>query len=419
MCTRRPDHGCAQQPLAPPAIKSFLRNAGKRTPGGAVRRRAVAGLPILTLLCGGLGRRRTAASDARFGIPERALTRVETADARRDGDRDPDEPLGLLLVPPPQRLERPRVDRGDVLHDRGVPGARRRDRPPDHPLAEPLRHGRHAPARGRHREPPARVDVELVLPLGDPDLRVPDDRLPLQARQGRSGRERQLLRDDQPHVEHLRDAHPIPGLLDADRRDLLPLRRELPDLPRPHADDGRVPDSRLRAGRRRVGRQARPRPRPGRGEGRDPPRRDALAVRRGLRAGRRQARTRPALPRRPGDRQDHDGEGDRDRLQLALRLDSGLRVRTDLHRNRRHHRALPRAQGQEARPQVGRPVHRLHRRDRRCGHASPGAWRGRAHDPEHRVAAELLRLVGRDEPEWRPDRGERAVAQLDVRAARA
>ena len=56
-------------------------------------------------------------------------------------------------------------------------------------------------------------------------------------------------------------------------------------------------------------------------------------------------------------------------LQLAVRLDPGLGLRADLHRHRRDHRALPRAQGQEARPQVGRPVHRLHRRDRRRRHA--------------------------------------------------
>ena len=91
----------------------------------------------------------------------------------------------------------------------------------------------------------------------------------------------------------------------------------------------------------------------------------------------RQARARPALPRRAGHRQDDDGEGDRDRLQLAVRLDPGLGLRADVHRHRRHDRPLPRAQGEEARPQVGRPVHRLHRRDRRGRHAAAVARRAR------------------------------------------
>ena len=52
-----------------------------------------------------------------------------------------------------------------------------------------------------------------------------------------------------------------------------------------------------------------------------------MAVRRGVRAGRRQARARAALPRRARDRQDDAREGDRDRLQLAVRLDPGLRLR--------------------------------------------------------------------------------------------
>ena len=108
---------------------------------------------------------------------------------------------------------------------------------------------------------------------------------------------------------------------------LLPVLRELPDLHGPAAPDGHLADPRLRAGRRRVGRQARPRPRPGRGEGGDPPRRHALAVGRGVRGRRRQARARPALPRRAGHRQDDDGEGDRDRVQLAVRLDPRLGLR--------------------------------------------------------------------------------------------
>ncbi len=128
-------------------------------------------------------------------------------------------------------------------------------------------------------------------------------------------------------------------------------------------------------GRRGVGRQARARARPGRGEGGDPPDRLPLAVGRALRACRRQARARPALPRRPGHGQDDARQGDRDRLQLALRDDSRLGVRADVRRARLDPRALPRAQGQAARPQVGRPVHRLHRRDRRRRDAAKRARR--------------------------------------------
>ena len=86
-----------------------------------------------------------------------------------------------------------------------------------------------------------------------------------------------------------------------------------------------------------------------------------------VRAGRRQARARDALPRRAGHGQDNAGQGHRHQLQLALRHDSGLRLCPDLHRHRRDHRPLPRAQGEKAGGEVGRPVHRLHRRDRRRG----------------------------------------------------
>ena len=82
----------------------------------------------------------------------------------------------------------------------------------------------------------------------------------------------------------------------------------------------------------RLGRQARRRPRPGRGEGGGPPRRHPLAVGRGVRERRRQARARPALPRRTRHRQDDARQGDRDRLQLAVRLDPGLGLRADVHR---------------------------------------------------------------------------------------
>ena len=92
---------------------------------------------------------------------------------------------------------------------------------------------------------------------------------------------------------------------------------------------------------------------------------------------RRQARAGPAPLRRAGHRQDDAREGDRDGVQLAVHLDAGLGLRRDLHRHRRHHRPAPRRQGEAARAQVGRPVHRLHRRDRRRRHAAAVARHGR------------------------------------------
>ena len=145
----------------------------------------------------------------------------------------------------------------------------------------------------------------------------------------------------------------------------LTMQEDRPLVPRSRRDDEAAADAVVRAGRRRVGRQARGRPRPGGGQGGGQPRRRYLAVGRAVRAGRRQARARPAPLRRARHRQDDAREGDRDRLQLAVHLDAGLGLRRDLHRDRRDHRPRPRPQGQAARAQVGRPVHRLHRRDRR------------------------------------------------------
>ena len=78
----------------------------------------------------------------------------------------------------------------------------------------------------------------------------------------------------------------------------------------------------------------------------------------------------------PGHRQDDALQGHRDLVQLPVRLDPGLRLRPDLHRHGRGARPLPGHEGQAPRPQVGRPVHRLHRRDRRRRHAPPGARLG-------------------------------------------
>ena len=92
---------------------------------------------------------------------------------------------------------------------------------------------------------------------------------------------------------------------------------------------------------------------------------------RGIRAVRRQARARPAPLGCARDWQDDALEGYRDELQRSVRLDARVRLRADLHRDGRGDRAVSRRQGEAARAEVGRTVHRLHRRDRRGGHASP------------------------------------------------
>ena len=132
----------------------------------------------------------------------------------------------------------------------------------------------------------------------------------------------------------------------------------------------------------------------------------------------------PPVPRRARHRQDDAREGDRDRLQLAVRLDPGLGLRADVHRHRRDDRALPGPQGEEARPQVGRPVHRLHRRDRRGRHAPRVARRrGRQLDDRHDLAALrgplLLRAVRRAQPDRRPDPRDAQLARPHVRVSRA
>ena len=214
-----------------------------------------------------------------------------------------------------------------------------------------------------------------------------------------------------------------PAAVDPDGLRLLPLLRELRDAVRPAAPDEPVADAVVRAGRRRMGRQARGRPRSGGGEGRGQPRRRYLAVRRAVRAGRRQARARPAPLRRARHRQDDAREGDRDGLQLAVHLDAGLGLCRDLHRDRRDHRPHPRPQGQAARPQVGRPVHRLHRRDRRRRDAAPVA-RNRARRPTSPSRARSTSTISRffgpwaaREPVRRPDRRDAGLARAALRAA--
>ena len=89
-------------------------------------------------------------------------------------------------------------------------------------------------------------------------------------------------------------------------------------------------------------------------------------------------RARAALHRAAGHRQDDARQGDRHGLQRALHGRARLGLRADVHRHGRRRRAVDGPQGQEARAQVGRPLHRLHRRDRRGRHAPRRARRRRA-----------------------------------------
>ena len=242
------------------------------------------------------------------------------------------------------------------------------------PVAEPVR-GRREPQAGGHRRPPALLVLARQVPPAavlHPHHPGAARALPGAVRVRR--RERAVLpsirwtASDLP-ARHAAAAgagvHPAAAAVLRQLRDLL---RAVPVL-------RRAPDPRLRARRRELGREDRRRPRPGRGQGGDHPRDHPLAVRRGVREGRRQARARAAVPRRAGHRQDDDLEGDRDQLQLPVRDDPRFGLRRDVHRHGRDHGPVPGPQGAQAGVQVGRPVHRLHRRDRRRRDAPPGARR--------------------------------------------
>ena len=337
--------------------------------------------------------------DARRGAGrgQRACRQVGSAHDDRHAGRAADlaarlRDLRLALARPVVLSHRPDRDRRHGRHARRA----RRAVPPLDPVAEPVRRrGVRVPGSRRAGAPPLVVlGVTAALRARLPPVaaavarRVRPDRRPLLplAPVGRLG------------VRHRRRLVRLPARLvarggalvavlepDAGRADgraaAAALRDQLRDLPRSPDGDGHRADPVVRAGRRDVGREARRRPRPGRAEGGDPARRHALAVGRAVRAGRRQARARPAVPGRARHGQDDAGEGDRDGLQLPVRDDPGLRLRADLHRHGRGHRPVPGAQGQAAGAQVGRPVHRLHRRDRRRRHAAP--------EPRHRPAGSL------------------------------
>ena len=345
----------------------------------------------------------------------RARVRLAAPDPRRDVRRPSDEPrAGRVLHAPGPLAAVEGSARRDRDRDR-VPRSRRPALPPGHPVAEPVRPREPAASRGGRSRTAPRLVLALLVPRRSGRHADRHRRL---AVPGRLVVRRPRL-DRSRRGTHLQ----LAGPLDPGRLRLLPLHRQLRDHHRPHARDEPVADACVRAGRRRVGRQAGRRPRAGGGEGRSTTRRLDLAVGRGLRASRRQARARPAVPRCAGNRQDDAREGARDRLQLTVRLDAGVGLRSDLHGRRRDRRTRPRTKGEEARAQVGRPVHRLHRRDRRRRHAPPGAAAadGAGRRPvlvARRQRLLVLRPVGSAEPVRRPDRGDGALARAAVRAAR-
>ena len=296
-----------------------------------------------------------------------------------------------------------------------VPGLRRPRLPCRHPVAQPVRAREQGASRGGRPRPPPGVVLAVLAPhrlhrrSGDHGCLALPRRLVGFCSWIDRTRRRSCLQ--------------LARALDPGRLRLLPLHRQLRDPDGAAAPDEPVADAGVRAGRRRVGRQARRRPRPGGGEGGGPPRRHDLAVGRGVRARRRQARARAPVPGSPGHGQDDAREGARDRIQLAVRVDAGLGLRGDVHRHRRDRGPPARTQGEEARTQVGRSVHRLHRRDRRGRNAPPGApavrARGRPVLMERRERLQLLRTVGRAEPERRPDRRDPPLARASLRPARS
>ena len=218
----------------------------------------------------------------------RSIAGMAAADARRDVRGDHDEPLGLLLVPPPQRLEhrqvalrhlRQRSSRSAALVDILV----RRVIPWPSLFGTDDARLREEDITNRRRAWTWRFFLKLVLIIGGIII------LRLYAIQVATARPGSRPSAGFGDVDGA--LHEAPHARSTARRrssivvpDLLPLLRQLPHLHGPAAADGHLADPRLRARRRRVGRQARPRPRPGRGEGGDPARRHAVAVGRGVRA---------------------------------------------------------------------------------------------------------------------------------------
>ena len=206
----------------------------------------------------------------------------------------------------------------------------------------PTLFGDQGPApRGRGRaQPPSRLVLALCVPLRVARRALRHGRLPRPAPARRG--QHHVVGDGDVDRRRFRRGNQQPDVLDAGDLRLLPVHRQLPHLPGPDDADGHLADPRLRARRRDLGREARGRARPGRGQGGGQADRRPLAVGRAVREGGRQARAGPALPRRAGNREDDAREGDRDRVQLADRHDPRLGVRPDVHRHRRADRPLAR-----------------------------------------------------------------------------
>src|SRR4051794_7119332 len=326
---------------------------------------------------------------------------------RRNLRRGAHEPRDLRVLLRPARLAADLVARRHVRLRDHVPRLHGRARAPVDPAREYVRSGPRA-RRGGHRLAAAR----LVLAREVPQAVLAGGR-----RRHRARLPVGLRHDDQRRRE-LNDRRPATA---ADLRHpaAAPLLRQPADhvraaaVLRPEADEG------LRAGRCGLGRQARRRARPDREQGRG--REGHRAVVGGRRVPRRgrQARARPALHRPAGHRQDDALQGHRDVVQLTDRDDAGLRLRADVHRHGRHHRDGPHPQGAAARPQVGRHLHGVHRRDRRCRHAPSGARHRRALPAAadlHRAPA--VRAVGRAQPQRRPHARGRALARPRLRRPR-
>src|SRR6266508_1695817 len=87
------------------------------------------------------------------------------AEARGDGRRAADEPVGVRLVPRAAGLERPLVARGDVLPRDRLPRPRRSRLQADDSVAQPVRLRQPGAARRGRRQPPPGVVLALLAPL--------------------------------------------------------------------------------------------------------------------------------------------------------------------------------------------------------------------------------------------------------------
>ena len=235
--------------------------------------------PLSTVLCGGTYTqsrdRRGPDTDVAQPQRERAFAspraRVEAPRPGRHRRGGADQPDPLHHAPQRLRLGLVLGCARRVRDDRDLPRGGRRARPQADPVADDLRRRERAQAR-RHHLPAAplvlaqEVPPHVHLRLAVPDRRADRRHLPGHELDDRDGRRAQGdSRRPRGGAAARSDARdPVP--------DQLPDPVRAAGVPRNPADQG------LRAGRRRLGREARGRPRPGRGQGGDHPRRLALAV---------------------------------------------------------------------------------------------------------------------------------------------